>query len=243
MATGHCMDVNHWPENIFDVWMNPFWQIITSWALMTLVLRLGKFGTAFRVYNTFFHEAGHALMSLLTSGSVVRIELFSNAAGVAVTSNKTWMSKFLVSLAGYPAGAAAGWALLTQIEKLNEQYQMYIMLGIFTLVLMLWVRNLYGAIWILVNLLLLITASWFNYYYLFSIYFFIIGSFVMIESIWSCLIIIYVSAEDPTGAGDAKNLRDLTYIPAVFWALLLSFISVWFLKLTLENVIDWKILM
>ena len=235
------MDINHWPNNFINEWISPFWQIIALWFLVLAVMRMGKFGIALKNFNTLFHEIGHALMSLLFSGQVHKIELHNNAGGVAVTSNKSWISQFMVSIAGYPAGAAAGWAMFTQLPKLNSEYQVYVLLGIFSISLVLWVRNKYGMVWMIANCLWLGAVIYWQLYTAFSIYLFVVASCVMIESVWSVLLLVYISAEDPASAGDAQNLRELTFLPAIIWALVLTALTLFLFNLTLSGVIGWHI--
>lgn len=235
------MDILNWPTTFLSNYLSPLWQILIIWGLMIVVLRAGKFGSIFRVYNTLFHELGHGIMSLATSGSIHSIELFSNAGGVAVTSNKYWISKFLVSIAGYPLATVVGWLMLTQLNNYNQLYLAYGILGIYSLALLLWIRNKYGIIWLLSNILLVGLAIYFNQHHYAKLYFFIVGSFIMLESIWSSLIILYVSAENPYEAGDSKNLRDLTFIPAIVWSLFFCAATIFFLNLTLSHIIGWRI--
>ena len=236
------MDILNWPTTFLNNYLTPQWQIICCWCLMIVVLRAGKVGTIFRVYNTLFHELGHGVMSLVSSGQVHSIELFSNAGGVAVTSNKTWISKFLVSIAGYPFSTAISWLMLTQLSGYNQLYLAYGILGIYVLSLVFWVRNKYGIIWLLANILLVGLAIYFNQHQYTKLYLFIIGSFIMLESIWSCLIILYISAENPSEAGDSKNLRDLTFVPAIVWSLVFCGLTFFLFNLTLGHVIHWQFL-
>lgn len=234
------MDIINWPTNFLSNYISPLGQILIIWGLMIVILRINKIGTVFRVYNTLFHELGHGIMSLVTAGNVHSIELFSNAGGVAVTSNKTWFSKFLVSIAGYPFAAVMGWLMLTQLNNYNQLYLVYAILGIYTLTLFLWVRNKYGIIWLLSNMLLVGLAIYFEQSHWAQVYFFIVGSFIMLESIWSCLVILYISAENPHEAGDAKNLRDLAFLPAIVWSLIFCLTTAFFLNLVLGHVIGWR---
>jgi len=235
------MDIVNWPHTFLNEYVSPMVQMVTLWILMCLLMRWGSGGMVFRVYNTLFHELGHAVMSLATSGKVHRIELFSNAGGVAVTSNKTWISRFLVSLAGYPFAAVIGWLMLTQATMLSAQYLAYGILGIYVLSLVLWVRNKYGILWLLANTALVAVAIYFKQEQWAGVYFFIVGSFVLIESIWSTLVLLYIAAENPREAGDAQNLRELTYLPSVVWALIFCLASFYFLNLTLGALIGWKL--
>jgi len=206
---------------------------------MLLVLRMGKFGTSFRIYNTLFHELGHALFALFTSGSTKKIELFSDAGGAAYVSTKTWGASLLVSLVGYPFAAIVGWLMLTQTQALDAFYLAYGTLAVYLLSLLLYVRNRYGVIWLLVNIAVVAAAIYFKQYGWAHIYFFVVGSFILMESVWTALILLYISAEDPANAGDAKDLRDQPRVPAIVWALLFAAITVYFVNLTLHSVIGW----
>lgn len=236
------MDIINWPHTFVSDYLSPRAQMVSVWILMCLLMRWGKGGMVFRVYNTLFHELGHAVVSLATSGNVHRIELFSNAGGVAVTSNKTWISRFLVSMAGYPFAAVTGWLMLTQTNLLSEQFLAYTILGIYILSLVLWVRNKYGIVWLIVNSGLVGAAIYFRQEHWANVYFFVVGSFILIESIWSCLVLLYIAAENPGEAGDAQNLRELTFLPSIIWALVFLAASLYFLNLTLGTLIGWRII-
>jgi hypothetical protein len=236
------MDIVNWPHTFVSNYLGPQAQMLSVWIFMCLLMRWGKGGMVFRVYNTLFHELGHAVMSLATSGNVHRIELFSNAGGVAVTSNKTWISRFLVSMAGYPFAAITGWLMLTQTNLLSEKYLAYSILGIYILSLVLWVRNKYGIVWLIVNSALVGAAIYFKQEHWANVYFFVVGSFILIESIWSCLVLLYIAAESPQEAGDAQNLRELTFLPSIIWALVFLAASLYFLNLTLGTLIGWRVI-
>jgi len=208
---------------------------------MLLMLRIKTLGIAFRVYNTLFHELGHAIFSLLTSGSVKKIELFSDAGGAAYVSNNSWWANFLVTIIAYPFAAAVGWFMLTQTQTMPTHYLAYGIAGIYVLSLLLYVRNQYGVIWLLINTAITISAIYFQQQTWAHIYFFVVGSFILMESVWTALVLLYISAEDPTNAGDAKDLRDLTRVPAIVWALLFAAVTLYFVNLTLSGVIGWTL--
>ena len=235
------MDINHWPNSILSAYISPLWQIIFVWLIVLVIMRVKTVGVVFKNYNTLFHELGHAVMSLLFSGQVHKIELNHNAGGVAVTSNKSWLAKFMVSIAGYPAGAIAGWSIFNHLQFINPQYQLYILFGTIAVSLLFWIRNKYGIVWSVLNLLFFAAIWYFNWFSVLKVFVFVMASAVMTESLWSVLILIYISAEDPQNSGDAKNLRDLTYLPSIVWAILLGFIAFYLFNLTLQSVIHWHI--
>lgn len=235
------MDTSTWPHTFIDQYISPFWQIVACWTLMLLMLRIRTLGIAFRVYNTLFHELGHAIFSLVSSGSVKKIELFSDAGGAAYISNKGWLANFMVTIIAYPFAAAAGWFMLTQTQRFSTHYLAYTIAAIYLLSLLLYVRNKYGVIWLLINLAITCAAIYFQQHTWAHLYFFVVGSFILMESVWTALVLLYISAEDPGNAGDAKDLRDLTKIPAVVWALLFAAVTLYFVNLTLSGVIGWTL--
>ena len=74
-----------------------------------LLPRIPVVGKFFNIINTGLHEFGHALMALLTGGSVERIELFKDTSGTTTTKSENGFSAFWVSLAGYPFAASVAW--------------------------------------------------------------------------------------------------------------------------------------
>lgn len=235
------MDTSTWPHTFLNAYISPFWQIIGCWFIMLLLLRIKTLGIAFRIYNTLFHELGHAIFTLFTSGSVKKIELFSDAGGAAYISNKGWWSNFIVTIVAYPFAAAVGWFMLTQTQNVQTHYLAYAIAGIYVLSLLLYVRNQYGVIWLIINILITLGAIYFNQQTWAHIYFFVIGSFILMESVWTALVLLWISAESPAQAGDAKDLRDLTKVPAVVWALLFAAITLYFVNLSLSGVIGWTL--
>lgn len=202
-----------------------FYYLLVVAFLLPKVPVVGKF---FNIINTLIHELGHALMALVMQGQVVRIQVFSNTGGVTVTKSKSGVAAFFVSIAGYPFAAAAG---LLCAYLLSLGYGSWIVIGLsilFLFMLILWVRNGYGALWIslfvllngvlvfyLKNPLYIEIAAWFY------------TLMIIIESVWSSLVLLFLSVFHADEAGDATNLRNATHIPAFVWALLFVAFSCW----------------
>ena len=202
-----------------------FYYLLVVAFLLPKVPVVGKF---FNIINTLIHELGHALMALVFEGKVVRIEIFKDTGGVTVTKSKSGVAAFFVSIAGYPFAAAAG---LLCAYLLSLGYGSWIVIGLsllFLLMLILWVRNAYGFLWValfvllngvlvfyLKNPLYIEIAAWFY------------TLMIIIESVWSSLVLLYISVFHADQAGDATNLRNATHIPAFIWALLFVAFSGW----------------
>ncbi len=185
---------------------------------------VGKF---FNIINTAIHEFGHAIVALIMQGKVHKIELMRDTSGSTVTQCPTLVGNILVSMAGYPFAAFAGWFLC----YLNEVgYQQGLILGLSLLMvvmLIFWIRNWYGLIWIVLfcalNGWLLYTGNT-QYINIAALFY---ATVVMIEAVSSSVILLFLSIKDSNSAGDATNLAKFTHIPAFFWALLFLAFSCW----------------
>ena len=199
-----------------------------------LIARLPFVGKFFRVTNTLIHESGHAIMALLTSGNVVSIDLMSDTSGTATTKSKYLLFKILIALSGYIFSSATALLLFYLISKAKYTWVFYIFC-VFALVnLLFWVRNAFGIFW----LILFSTVLGVIYYYRVPNYMFAASVFfstvVLAESVFSAAVILYISFSEPAKAGDAKNLKDFTYIPAAIWGLLFFAQAIYFAYLAVR---------
>lgn len=201
-------------------------------AIGLIVTRVPVIGKYFRSVNTMFHEDGHAIFSLIFGKGTDRIELFANTEGVAQTyTNKGilgWIPRILISIAGYPFASFIAFVFYYFLVK--EQYDV-LLYGLFVTIvlnLILWVRNSYGIIWlvtfggILGYLYYLGNGDYIAYFMLF------IGSILLVESVYSSLIILILSIKQPDDAGDSTSLRKSTMISSRFWGLLFFVQSLYF---------------
>lgn len=196
--------------------------------LLSLVLpRIPVVGKFFSVINTAVHEFGHAFMALLTQGSVEKIELFKDTSGVTTTkSTHTWKS-ILISLAGYPCATSVSWLLFRMIQLQAERGVIIGLSVLFFIMLMFWIRNGYGVLWVLLfcgfNILLLYKTNEQHIHYAALFY-----AFIMIStSIYDAVVLLVLSIRDSKKAGDATNLAKNTGIPALFWSVVMLAYTAW----------------
>lgn len=200
--------------------------------------RIPVIGKFFNIINTAIHECGHAVMALIMQGKVHKIELMRDTSGSTVTQCPTTIGNILVSLAGYPFAAFAGW-LCCYLNEVGYQKGLVIGLSILMVVMLIfWIRNWYGLIWIILfcalNAWLLYTDNQ-QYINIASLFYAIV---VMIEAVSSSFILLVLSIKDGHSAGDATNLAKFTHIPAFFWALLFLAFSCWMAYLSAMMVIN-----
>lgn len=193
-----------------------FYTCIFSASLLSLIPIAGKF---LNVLNTLVHESGHAIVALLTGGGVMNIKLSADTSGAAQTKSKYWLGKVLTSIAGYPFSAATSWIFFWLIQQKKITYVFYTLLCLILINLILWVRNTFGIIW-LITMGSLCTLVYIYGNYVIQFYFATFcAAIIFFQSIYTSIILVYISFTSPAKAGDAKNLKDFTYIPAVIWSL------------------------
>ena len=161
-------------------------------------------------------------MALFLEGSVKKIELFNDASGTTTTTTKTKFGSFLVAIVGYPFASAVSYFIF---YLLNVGYEKGFLIGIsilFFFMLALWIRNIYGAIWIVafcgVNgyLIYLNNAKYIHIVTL------LYAVFIAVDALFSALTVLFFSVKQKEKAGDATLLKKTTGIPAVIWGILFA---------------------
>jgi len=198
-----------------------------------VVTKIPVIGKYFRVIDTLIHESGHALVALLTSGKVLKIELFQNTSGTTLTQSKSKVSQFFTALAGYPFASAVSYILFYLIKSENYSW-VFITFSAFTLLsLILWVRNWYGIFWLITFGGLIVLFYYLKqdlYIFCFTLF---VSAILLFDSAIKCFQLVYLSFTKPKDAGDAANLKKLTHIPAFLWTLLFLSISIFFVYRTI----------
>jgi hypothetical protein len=197
--------------------------LIYWFAGLALVLpRIPVIGKWFNLINTAIHEFGHALMALILEGSVKKIELFNDASGTTTTSTKTKFGSFLVAIIGYPFSSAVS---LFIFYMLHVGYYKGFLIGIsvlFFFMLLLWVRNIYGAIWMIAFCGINGYLIYLNNAHYIQIATLLYAVFIAVDALFSALIVLFLSVKQKDKAGDATLLQKITGIPTVIWGILFA---------------------
>lgn len=204
--------------------MNKWLKTILFLAGSAFLTRLIPFSSLFRNLDTMIHEFGHALVTLLLSGSVLRIELYADHSGVTYSAIKAGGRAILVSMSGYLLASLFALLLFYLYSKGRHEWGIILATGVAAVMLVLYVRGSFGMIWLsgFIALNILMLALWkkvSKYYYL------LLAFLTLEESVMGSLFLVYTATISPTRAGDASNLARLTPIPAIFWALLFFLFS------------------
>ncbi|HLO90134.1 MAG TPA: M50 family metallopeptidase [Lentimicrobium sp.] len=213
-------------------------QSLAFYAIMLcsfLFNRLPYAGVFFRTVNTLLHESGHAIGAVLTSGEVVKIELNKDTSGIAQTKSKSKTSAFITSFAGYPFAAAVSSVLL--VLSMNGQHKMvaFILLSLVILNLMLFVRNTFGVIWLLLFSGLIIVAVWYTNDVFLKILMMFVAMIAFTETISSTMLITFLAFMKPKRSGDMANMQKTTGIPAAFWGIVNCAVVIWMVYYTIMH--------
>ena len=171
-------------------------------------------------------------MALFVSAKIHKIELFSNTSGAAITQSNNKFSQFLISISGYPLSSFSAFVFFYFIHQQNY-YIILITLAALSLInLIFFVRNAYGIFWVISFLLILLSVLYFDDEFMkfaISVFF---SSIILTESTISAFQILIISYRNPQESGDAFNLKKITFLPSIFWALLFVIQAVFFLYIT-----------
>ena len=195
-------------------------------VLSFVIARIPVIGKYLRVVNTLIHETGHSIMTLLTDGQVIKVELFSDTSGTTVTKSKSKFGQFMIAFSGYPF--AAFMAYLFSFLIYNHYFSAVIIsIAVLAFInLLFFVRNAHGIIWLIIFIALAVLNMMYGNKLSTIGFAVIVGAVNLLETLWSSLVITLLSFRKGKSAGDATNLHKLTHVPAFIWALLFLTMSV-----------------
>jgi len=185
-------------------------MIIAGIALAALLLAW----PLVRTLATICHEGGHALVAVLTGRRLRGIRVHSDTSGLTVTRGRpTGLGMVATLLAGYPAPSlirlGAAWLVST-----GHSAGLLWLLVAGLAVMLLAMRNFYGALAVLLIGTALALASWYATGQ--------VSSWLAALVAWTLLlagprpVIELFPNRSPTS--DAAQLARLTHLPRLFWA-------------------------
>ena len=206
-----------------------FYLLITVSLILTRIPYVGKL---FRVVNTMIHECGHAFMALIMSGEVIKINLFSDTSGSTVTKVSGKVSTLLVSFAGYPFAALMSFIIFFLIKNDFITVALIVLMAFALISLLFFVRNGYGIFWLVLFLVAGCVIVELNSPQILYAWMVFLASLLLSDAFISGLILLKISIDNPSSAGDATNLKKETHIPAWIWSLLFCIINGYLAYLT-----------
>ncbi len=200
-----------------------------------LTCRIPIIGTGLKVVNTMLHESAHGLVAFCFSGKIQSIKLFSNTEGEITVKGSGRFATFLTAIAGYPLSAASGMGLLFLISEKQTELVIWILSGVSILILVLFIRNWFGAFWLIGFAAINGALIYFKLFNLINLACYIYVFVIITEAIYSPFAVFYLSFTNPKAAGDASVLSKITHIHPVFWGLVFTVGNGFILYYTIIN--------
>ena len=197
---------------------NQRYQFWLLFIFAIIVLQIPIISIPFKWLESYFHEISHGLTAVFTGGSIVRIQLFPNGAGLCTTRGG---SSFLISLMGYGGAIIWGGLLfsLASVHRNIARVFSIVLLCLLTTSILLWVRDLLTLFIVLVLVLLVAAQLKFSSHKTLQKMLQVTGLLVLINSLMSPLYLL-----DGQAKGDGAALANITLIPEIVW------VALWFVS-------------
>ncbi|OAB40836.1 M50 family metallopeptidase [Paenibacillus glacialis] len=199
--------------------MNKWLKTILFLVGSVVLTRLIPFSYVFRTVDTMIHEFGHAVLTLLTSGRVLAIQLNADHSGSTYSTTTSTWSSMLVGFAGYTLASLCAVLLFYWMSKRREKWGLVLLTTIAVVMLIMYVHQGYGVFW-LVGFIVLNIVMMYLPPAVHNIYYGLLAFLTLEESVLGPFYLVIHSITGKGRAGDASNLASWTSVPAVFWALL-----------------------
>lgn len=196
-------------------------------VVSVFLTHLLPFNDFFRNLDTMVHEFGHALVTLLLSGKVMYIQLFSNHSGVTYSQVTRSWSLIPIAMAGYMTASLFAVFLFRQRSKGRQRLGLQVMTVIAIISLVFFIRNEFGVMWVIGFIILNTIMLAFLPRWLCDLYYLLVAFLTLEESVVGPFSLLLYAWEDPAKAGDATNLAQVTPLPAIGWAALFTAFALW----------------
>ncbi|MGC8864701.1 MAG: M50 family metallopeptidase [Bacteroidales bacterium] len=205
-------------------------QVLFFYAMLALAVvltRIPYIGRFIRVIGTLVHETGHVVAAFIVGHQVKTVSLFDDLSGEAVTAGAKGWRKLGVAFAGYPFASLSAWMVFWLLYHHMEQWVLMVSLLLALFLLLLYIRNGFGIFWSLTFIALTAVILFYAHKEVQYGYALVLAMLLLADSLASPFVLLLIALKNPAGAGDATNLRKLTHVPELFWALLFALISTW----------------
>lgn len=167
---------------------------------------------------TLVHEFSHAIVALVTSGKIKKMTLYHNLSGSVVSSSSSKISRVLTTFAGYtlPCYIAFFFIWLLRFDAAYALYG-YVVIAVFSFV---FIRNLYGFIWLLSFIALLALVLLYAPALLIMHVSYFLIALLFVASLYGGYRILLLAWHEPELYHDAHILALETKIPAQAWGVL-----------------------
>lgn len=204
--------------------------LLGAWILTRLI----PFSFFFRNVDTLIHEFGHALMTLLLSGKVQFIYLFADHSGVTQSIAHYKWQFILISLAGYIISSVVAMLLFILYSRFLQKFGLILLTVVAIISLLFFIRNTYGVLWTLGFIVINVCVYLLPWEKVKEFYYLLLAFICLVDSVVSTMILVTLSIQQPSAAGDAANLAHVTGVPALIWSILFLLIAFGCAKVSMD---------
>ena len=210
---------------------NWFWAAVAASLVVSLTPWAQFLLYPFKLFTTWVHECGHALMTVLVGGRVTSITIEPDTSGLThslVPASR--VARGLVASSGYLGAAVVGCLLVaaTRVEK--WAHVILLSLGAFMLLtLALWMRNLFGFAVVLAWGVALVTLARQGIANALRFLLSLLAIQVALNSVYEIRVLFLIDR----GQSDAATMARLFLLPSWVWATSWMLMSVAMLSATL----------
>jgi hypothetical protein len=196
---------------------------LTPWAQILLY--------PFKLFTTWVHECGHALMTVMVGGHVTSITIDPDTSGVTQgLAPAGRLTRGLVASSGYLGAAVVGCLLMAATRVQKRTHVILAGIGAFMLLtLVLWMRNIFGAAVVLVWGVALVALARQGIGNAARFLLSLLAIQVALNSLYDIRVLFLIEG----GPSDAATMARLFLLPSWVWATLWMVISVAMLGATL----------
>ena len=209
-----------------------FYVTLLSCLVAMYIPYVGKY---IRVLETMIHEAGHVLMAAIVGVKISKINLFSDTSGETHIAGAGNLKTVLIALMGYPLSSAFAYVSFWAINHAYHIIFVGTLCAIILFFLLFYIRNKFGIFWaitfIVTNAYLIYIQKTKIITILASVY----ADILFLSSLFSCLILVYISFKTPDKAGDATLIKKSIHIPAQLTALVFLATCAWIAYVTVKH--------
>lgn len=206
-------------------------------AALSLGISLTRFGPLmlypFKLFTTWVHECGHAVMTVIVGGRVSFIVIEPNTAGITRSLiPEGHIAQGLVASAGYLGASIVGCVLMTAARGKKQAHAILLGVGACMLAtLAIWIRNPFGIAVVLIWSIALIALSRHASGPVSSFVLSLLAVQVALDSVYDIRVLFLARL----GYSDADTMARLFVLPAWFWAAVWMLVSIAMLTWTLAR--------
>lgn len=208
----------------------PWWGILLALLLGFASAFHGRIWSKTRILAVYFHEAGHAVVALLTGRRLLGIRLLPDGSGSTLHEGAAFgVGRLLTAFAGYPAPAAVAWLLLYLSGTGHSRGSLAALVGL-CLALLIFQRSWRG--WALTGAVVVLSGIVATFDGLVpALVVTVIAGYLFVaapRSIWE-LHHARKNARPGENHSDSESLSQLTGVPPVVWEIGFLALSGWLL--------------